>query len=80
MKIYGIAENCYVNGRYDDVYGIDAQNTDVEPVVLIQHGLFQDKIKAEKKAQELNADHKEHETIKGFEGTPFVVVEIDINK
>ena len=81
MKVYAVTENCYVNGRFE---GDENFNEYTEPVVLIKHGLFSDKVKAEAKATNLNEIHKGQETIEHFsndeEEMAFDIAELELHE
>jgi len=82
MKIYGIAENCYVNGRFDAQNDNSANDPDLEPVVLIHRGLYKNIKQAKKKAAELSKAHKGQEIKKFYDNNndAFVAVEMEMNK
>lgn len=79
MIIYGVAENCYVHGRYDNQDDNSANDPDVEPVVLRYINLYKNRNAAEKKARELNKRHKGQET-KCYPEVAFTVVEMELKQ
>lgn len=49
MKVYGIAEDCYVTDQYDD--NVD---NDIESVLCMPLGIWKDEKRANDKCKELN--------------------------
>lgn len=74
MKVYAVAENCYVNGRFD----YQDNEPTIEPVVLLYHALFTDKEQAELHIKDLNEQFKDQEVQKGYDNQAFVVIELEI--
>ena len=75
MKVYAIAEACYVASRYDTG---DEYNDAKEPVILIHHGLFKDQNKAEEIAAKINKTHEDKNQTEGFMDDAFYVIEMEI--
>ena len=59
MKVYTIAENCQVVGKYDNF----DEKKEFEPVVCIPLGIFTNIIEAKNKVKKLNKEYNEIERI-----------------
>jgi len=75
MRLFAIAENCYVSGRYDTQDEYDATDT---PVIIEHYGLFRNSKKAEQIVDKLNKEHEDKNAIEGFMDDAFEVIALEV--
>jgi len=75
MRVYAVAENCYIQ---DETGALDGGVNEPEPVVLTALGVWEDAEKAEKKCKKLNKEWDRVQSRDGHEEEHYEVVSMEV--